>query len=115
MQRKNESERKILIERYRESGLSVRAFCSNECLAEQTLRNWIGEAQNQQQINQGFVEVSSVSKRVSKMMPEGNPVKAFSQSYGVLLHFSGGVSIEIYPDTNRDTIAWIVEMLRDLS
>jgi len=59
MQRKSEEERKMIVERYRENGLSVSAFCLQESIGEQTLRNWIRKLQNQQTTHQGFIEIPS--------------------------------------------------------
>lgn len=104
MQRKSENKRKILIEQYRESGLSVRVFCLDEGLTEQTLRNWIGMAHKSQNIHQGFVEVSSGFEVSYRRASERCPEKTFLQTYGVLLNFPHGVSIEVFPDTDRDTV-----------
>ena len=87
-------------------------FCLQEGIPEQTLRNWIGKAKKNQNGNQMFIEVPSVVEVLSKRKLVQRPEISLGQTQGLLLHFSNDISIEIFPDTDRDTAAWIIEMLQ---
>lgn len=41
--RRNQAEGRALVERWRESGLSVREYCRKHALSEQVLRYWLGK------------------------------------------------------------------------
>jgi hypothetical protein len=52
--------------------------------------------------NPGFVEIASADPMVQA---------AFSTS-GLSIHFRDGIRIEVFPDTDRDFLAWVLQELR---
>lgn len=112
MQRKSNEEREELIKKYRACGLSVRVFCSREGLAEQTLRNWIGYSKETDKKYQGFVEVSSGYRKMSKATSDQSTVKYAPAKYGVVIRFAQGVSIEVFPESDQETVKWIFSLIQ---
>lgn len=112
MQRKSNEEQEVIIKKYRACGVSVRAFCIKEGLAEQTLRNWIGKSRDIAQKNQGFIEVSAGYKKRLEATSAQSTIKQPAAKYGVVIRFAQGVSIEVFPESDQETVKWIFSMIQ---
>ncbi|MBN2863364.1 MAG: hypothetical protein JXN62_09400 [Bacteroidales bacterium] len=69
----------VLLERQKESGLSVRSFCSNECIAPSSFYYWKKKIKKET-VGQGFIPLVVQTPRSSiypTQRPEGDGMGAF--------------------------------------
>jgi hypothetical protein len=94
------------VDRYLRSGLALRQFSRLKGIGEQSLRTWVGKLNLQDGTTRdgtvGFVEVPSNDRRGS----------GASSKRGFSIHFPEGSSIEVFPETDRDLLAWLLNELR---
>lgn len=113
--RRTEREWAEIVGNYKASGLSLRQFCQTENIGEQSLRNWnkrnMRESGTKTTNDHGFVEVRSASNAESQMPyqeQERNPV---TQRSALIIRFRDDTVIEIHPDTDRHTLAWVLALM----
>jgi len=91
-----------IVERYRDSGLTVHRFCQAEGISDQSLRNWNTRLMSGSAPAHGFVEVHSAKGPL--LDPPGN-------RHGLAIRFQDGTVIEVHPDTDRPTLGWVLTLM----
>lgn len=102
-----------IVENYRSSGLTVHRFCKSEGIAEQSLRNWITrtEKSSGSEMNHGFVEVRPIRAPDKHDISRPSFLDLSSLRHGITIRFPEGSSIEVYPDTDRSTLEWVLSLM----
>jgi transposase-like protein len=113
--RRTKEEWSEIVGSYHASGLSLRQFCRTENIGEQSLRNWTKRTMRgsgtRSNVEHGFVEVRSASnagRRVSCKEQVRDP--AFQRG-ALIIRFRDDTVIEVQPDTDRHTLAWVLALL----
>jgi hypothetical protein len=105
--RKTKAEWAKIVERYKRSGLSIRRFCEQNGIGEQSLRNWVSKLNlgpvTADDNYPGFIEIPSTASM--------GPTVA-SPHLGLLIHFPDGISIEVPPTTDHDLLERVLVLLR---
>lgn len=110
MQRKSTEEKIEILERYRNGGMRLKQFCLEEGLLEQTVRNWIKKTELQAEQKQGFIEVFPNSRNIL-FHNQKNDIQTPVQKVALKLFFPQGIQIEIFSDSDRQTVAWVLNLL----
>ena len=102
-----------IVENYRSSGLTVRHFCTSEKIAEQSLRNWITrtEKNSGSELDHGFVEVRPNRAPEKRDISRPSSLDLSGLRHGLTIRFPEGSSIEVYPDTDRSTLEWVLSLM----
>ena len=111
MQRKSKDEKAAILERYRNSGMSIKQFCSEAGLVEQNVRNWIKKAEFQFEQNQSFIEVVSNSA-IKPFRNQTYDFKNLETKRAMKITFPQGISIEVYPDTDQAMLTWVLDLFQ---
>ena len=113
MQRKSKDEKAAILERYKNSGMSIKQFCLEAGIVEQNLRNWIKRSEFHSEHKQGFIEVVSNPTNPSFYNQKRN-IETSVKKIALKILFSHGISIEIYHDTDREMLAWVLDHFQSL-
>jgi len=104
-----------IVESYKASGLTVRQFCRAENVGEQSLRNWnkriTSRTQSNLDVAHGFVEVRSASATERREATEKPILNPSDQRNGLIIRFRNDIVIEVHPDTDRHTLAWVLALM----
>lgn len=104
-----------IVENYQASGLTVRQFCQAENVGEQSLRNWnkriTGGTESNPNVEHGFVEVRSTKFSGWQKASEEHPLDPSCQRNGLIIRFPDDTIIEVHPDTDRHTLAWVLALM----
>jgi len=111
-----------IVAAYRNSGLTIRRFCQTEGVVEQSLRNWITRLtmitrdETTPDTARGFVEVRSnltAARRDSALSDSGEPNLAprHGRRNGLTIRFRDDAVIEVFPDTDRHTLEWVLTLM----
>jgi hypothetical protein len=110
---RTKEERTEIVENYRASGLTVRRFCKDAGIGEQSLRNWVARHNqvNGENPEQGFIEVPSIGTDLA--VPEdqsGDPITSGLHN-GLSIRFPDNVIIEVHPDTDPHLLGWVLSLM----
>ncbi len=112
--RRTRDEWSEIVGNYKSSGLSVRRFCREEGIVEQSLRNWITRTEKRSDTDHGFVELQQPAMLGGRVTADegGFPFSNMGdQRHGLAIHFPDGTSIEVHPDTDRSTLEWVLALI----
>jgi len=112
--RRTRDEWSEIVGNYQSSGISVRRFCREEGIVEQSLRNWITRTEKRSDTDHGFVELhppAMFGGRVTST-EAGLPSRDVSdQRHGLAIHFPDGTFIVVHADTERSTLEWVLALM----
>jgi len=113
--RRTQDEWTGIVEIFQASGLTVRQFCKAENVCEQSLRNWNkrimrGSGSNCN-VEHGFVEIESARDTGLQESLTGQALDSSSQRNGLIIRFRDDTIIEVQPDTDRNTLAWVLALM----
>lgn len=104
-----------IVENYQASGLTIRQFCQAESVGEQSLRNWIKRivagTESNPNVEHGFVEVRSTNMSEWQEASEEQPIGPSCRQSGLIIRFRDDTVIEVQPDTDRSTLAWVLALM----
>jgi len=113
--RRTKDEWTEIVENYQASGLTVRQFCLAENVGEQSLRNWnkriMGGSESNPDVAHRFVEVRSATITGRQEARKEQPHDPSSQRNGLIIRFPDDTTIEVHPDTDRHTLAWVLALM----
>ena len=113
--RRTQNEWTGIVENYQASGLTVRQFCKAENVCEQSLRNWNKRIMRGSGLNpnveHGFVEVRSARDTGWQESPTAQGLDSCCRRNGLIIRFRDDTVIEVQPDTDRQTLAWVLALM----
>lgn len=116
--RKSTEEWEVIIERYRASGQSVRRFCGMAGISEPGLRYQIKKLEGKERLLEteaaGFVEIRKPGMDSPTGGQSRSPAYRAGQVGGFSIRFGKDAIIEVYPDTDRQTLEWVLTLMMGL-
>lgn len=113
--RRTKEEWAEIVESYQASELTVRQFCQAENVSEQSLRNWnkrlVAGNESTPNVEHGFVEVRSIIDTGWQESCEEKSRDPSCQRTGLIIRFHDDTVIEVQPDTDRATLAWVLALM----
>ena len=114
--RRTKEEWARIVESHRSSGLSVRRFCKDKDIGEHSLYNWIRRIENvscsKTGETYGFVEVQPAGTRANKFSHRmGRKFDTYGRNPELIIRFSNNAAVEVYPDTDRGTLEWVLHLM----
>ena len=104
-----------IVGRYQTSGLTLRQFCHAENIGEQNLRHWkkriMQECGSNYNVGHGFVEVQAASDTVQQESPTAQGNDSCCRRKRLIIRFRDDTVIEVQPDTDRNTLAWVLALM----
>ena len=117
MRHRREEEWAAIIEAQEKSELTVRRFCQNEGLCEQSLRNHMRKRKDVAIHGAdmgwpGFVELQKKPETFFQTRPS---VMKPASHLSITIRFGNGVSVEVGEEADRETVRWLCGMIRDIA
>ena len=114
--RRTKEEWTMIVENQRSSGLSVRSFCKDKDIGEHSLYNWIRRIDNGtcSKIGEayGFVEVQPAGTKDKKSGHRmGREFDTYGRNPELIIRFPDNAAVEVYTDTNRRTLEWVLHLM----
>lgn len=115
--RRTRDEWKQIVENHRSSGLPIREFSRKNHIVEQSLRNWIKRMQKEDAATPerayGFVEVQAADA-AGRLDAADVFLDQVGTRHGLTIRFRDDIAIEVYSDTNMDTLARVLSLMVNL-
>ena len=109
--RRTRDEWTVIVERYQDSGMTVRRFCQEEGIIEPSLRNWITRIRSESESVHGFVEVQAATTIDRHGSAEAPILDPPANRHGLTIRFQDGTAIDIHPDTDRNILEWVLTLM----
>jgi len=113
--RRTRDEWSEIVGNYQSSGISVRRFCREEGIVEQSLRNWITRIEkgsgSEPDTDHGFVEVQPAITSDRLDTAEPSRLDPSGRRHGLTIRFPDGTVIGVHPETDRPTLEWVLAFM----
>jgi hypothetical protein len=114
--RRTKEEWARIVENHRSSGLSVRRFCKDKDIGEHSLYNRIKRIDNvscsKTGETYGFVEVQPAGTRAKKSSHGKERIfDTQGRNPELIIRLPDNAAVEVYPETDRGTLEWVLNLM----